>query len=782
MDITGPIRHPCPRSQRGAASVAMAFLILLILATALATALSMSWSAVRDAAMSEEQIAALYLAESGLERAQGILAPAVLNDTNTDQTCTNIGPVGATPFSFPAGSTTSSFRYTALTPSPSSCGSSGNPACTSCTIQVVGTARGASRTLNLKVGTTAASGGAAGCGGGGEAGSCPFLGNGVINPDWNPHIVQTIEVKTTPAILLSNMAFLRHPGGGGNVNATGCVAIAGPVSATCRTQWNDQSSSGTPAVGSRGAGAKILAAGSYTLTQNLDAHSLFAAVSVLFSPASGGTLDITGSYWNDEYSPGTTDNNSTPPSGQTNNGAACHPLASDSAACPAPPTSPPTLIPNSGSSQTSRSWCYGADTLVFGFSGRSSKDNNGALTSFRFGTAPESAQVLHGTVAYPTLPGFSSQLYSALRYIYNPDYLSNSNASSGEVRGAIGATVMGSIGADVSKASITSGTDVLTVSTMASPPGYIQVGDKISVTGCNASFGLVGKTIKSQTSGTPGGTGTYTLHSNASGSGNCPNKNVTFTSSKLTVTAVATLPGGGALESGATLTGTEMTDLTITYGIGSGAGTGTLGWYTLGTPDRFVLAATAITTKSTTLTVTSVTNGLLYNGDAIYLSGGSNPLATITSADGGTGTHSLTGAAQYLAPNTALKTTTVTLASAGTPTLGTGTMVAVRSGVGKFQDATTVSAVRSLTRFVVSKPPTTSLSGTAQVCGGICAFFNHDPNENDGKTDFIIAIPGTEQWAAGMTCLKGVDPNPKNIVGLKGKAAKTKAPWHESVF
>ena len=69
MSLSPLTRHAFPRPQRGAASVAIAFLILLVIGAALATALSMSGSAVRDAAMSEEQVEALFLAESGLERA-----------------------------------------------------------------------------------------------------------------------------------------------------------------------------------------------------------------------------------------------------------------------------------------------------------------------------------------------------------------------------------------------------------------------------------------------------------------------------------------------------------------------------------------------------------------------------------------------------------------------------------------------------------------------------------------------------------------------------------------
>jgi len=81
------------RMQHGAASVAIVVLILIIIGAALATALSMSGSVVRDAAMSEEQTEALFLAESGIERIAQRLSGSA---------CTSLGTEG--PFTLGSGS------------------------------------------------------------------------------------------------------------------------------------------------------------------------------------------------------------------------------------------------------------------------------------------------------------------------------------------------------------------------------------------------------------------------------------------------------------------------------------------------------------------------------------------------------------------------------------------------------------------------------------------------------------------------------------------------------
>ena len=80
------------RRESGAATIAVAFLILVIIGAALVTSLGVSGSLVRDASTSEEQVAALFIAESGLERAQQTLKAG--GTSFTDATCTGLAEIG----------------------------------------------------------------------------------------------------------------------------------------------------------------------------------------------------------------------------------------------------------------------------------------------------------------------------------------------------------------------------------------------------------------------------------------------------------------------------------------------------------------------------------------------------------------------------------------------------------------------------------------------------------------------------------------------------------------
>src|SRR5205809_6031450 len=77
-------------AQRGAVSVALAMLILFILAAAVTVGVSMSGSSAIDAASQEEQVAALFLAESGLERAQQVIGAAAAGGSWSNTTCSGL--------------------------------------------------------------------------------------------------------------------------------------------------------------------------------------------------------------------------------------------------------------------------------------------------------------------------------------------------------------------------------------------------------------------------------------------------------------------------------------------------------------------------------------------------------------------------------------------------------------------------------------------------------------------------------------------------------------------
>jgi hypothetical protein len=192
MNMPPVTRRSFPHAQRGAASVAIAILTLFILAAALATALSMSGSVVRDAAMSEEQVEALFLAESGIER-------AAYNYGLSGGICTPAGvSPGATTYTLGNGS------FTLV-----SAGTSGSY----CQIRVQGTVRGTTRTLD------------AGLAGGGTgiafgAASGPFTANS-SSLTWSHAVAGTNRILVVGVSIRNNA--------GQVVNANGVTYAGTPL-------------------------------------------------------------------------------------------------------------------------------------------------------------------------------------------------------------------------------------------------------------------------------------------------------------------------------------------------------------------------------------------------------------------------------------------------------------------------------------------------------------------------------------------------------------------------
>ena len=789
-------RHASRLRQQGIAGVLGVMFLIAAVIFVLSQTLGITGSGSMDSQRQMDSVGAFFLAESGLEQAQGILYSA--SDPAIPTVCTGITTTGS---NIAVGR--GKFTVSGVS---SGCALVGSVMkCSGCTLTSTGSipATGtvtSSRTVVRVISLQSPSGGAYGCGGGGAASvDCP---TGYPAADWYPYIVQNVNVQTAPAILMSNLAYPRHPQGKTNtVNAASLVTVLDSSGAQVyggATQWTDESahSSDSNVIGSRGASALVTTAGTYTLSQSLTADSLFAAVGARID---GSGLTIRGSYWNDINSSGSGTVSTVGSSGQTNNGAACNPSTSLCTAA----TPPPATIPSGGSQQTSNSWCYDADTLVFGFSGNSVNNATGVFSSFSFNGSPPSTLVTNGTATYPSTHTNKPQVFSTLSYITNPAYVSAGGASSGEVTGAIGATFNGYIEpittttvtvtatATNGSATLTSITDILN--------GPLQMGDVFSSSTCTSGndpkFAAYGGnpnvTVQSVTT-TP-----KTATVDRAAQKTCT-ANFTFTrgpaGNPLTVTSVT--PGSGLIEIGSTISGgtipsnTTVVAQTLPY-------TGGVGTYTLSNTSLTqgsLATPITMTTTSNTLTVSGVTNGNLYVGDTLSGVASGTTIASCVSASctfgynnggGGTGTYTLSGSPQNVAPGTAIKTQTITLLSEGaTPSVpGAQTFVAVRAATGgKFVAGTKVTGTpisnAPQVQFKVSSPPTTSLNGAVPVCGGICAFFNHDTSVNSGMTPFTVSISNTYEWAAGMTCLKGVS----SLTGLTGRSSTTTPTrWYESV-
>jgi len=131
-----------PSRQLGAASLVIIVLLVFILSAAVMAVMRISGSSVTDTATNESQTAALSLAESGLERAQGILSAAAKSGGNMNNACTNLANTSS---AMPRGS----FQYSAAT---------FNAVTGECTVTVRGIVAASSRTIRAVLNATTSSG------------------------------------------------------------------------------------------------------------------------------------------------------------------------------------------------------------------------------------------------------------------------------------------------------------------------------------------------------------------------------------------------------------------------------------------------------------------------------------------------------------------------------------------------------------------------------------------------------------------------------------------------
>jgi len=568
-------------------AVVMLFLIGTVV-FALSQMLNVSSGNVVDGQRQGDSTAAFFLAESGLDKGRAALA---LAGSQTNAVCTGV----ASSYALGRGNVTLVGVST-----PATCGGSGNPACTNCSLTAVGTVGVATRTLTYDIGLTSLNG--ASCDA--SVGNCT---NASAPPaTWKLNLRNTYA---TPAIALFSLATRRQ----GNNTGANCT------NAACKLEWNINSQNGINSVGSMGNAVPIPSGASYDIYQTLSGNYNVAEVGALF-PGSGSGPSLTGryssgnpvpggaAYWNDDQSGGTGGTiakaNST--SGFfTNDGTWTDPATDTCTTTPAP-----------GTHQACTSWCYGGDTLVFGFAGSSTSLADG-LTAVNFDTGGQNLALTQVT-KFPNagITGAPTNVYSEVWYARNPDYLSNATASSGGV-------VTGSIGA-IFTATLTNGTATMTVT---SPAGVLHVGDLVSCNGsgnCPAVLSSGTTSIQAQTSGTTGGAGTYTLSANCVNP-NCGTRSDKTSSSKLDVTAV----GSGYLSVGDAITGTGVTaGTTVSSIVGAGNVTGA---YVISTPQN--VASTTLTAAGNTIHVTGASvpaSGIPASGTLVSVRLGTGTFAAQT--------------------------------------------------------------------------------------------------------------------------------------------------------
>lgn len=689
--------------QTGAASIAIAMLMLFILVAAILAVMNISGSSAVDAAKNEEQIAALFLAESAVERAQATINGAAQGGGYVDTTCTDLTSAGAQTLG------RGSFQYTAAQSTPSPCGGT-NPACTSCAVTVKGTIGTSSRSIRTDLSTTNTEG-VESCG-------STFTLNMTTT-------VANAAAFTHLAYRAKDAVGMCGGGGGSNAHVGSCVNTGG----TClpATQGWDLSQTGTNNVSSMGVYAAVPVSGSYSITDTLWDNSdnptsrNYVQTGALFYPL-GSSVAFVGSYAADTGSnktTGTSSSSSTLPVGWTCN-------------------------PGSGTG-ANMSLAANADTLVYGFSSWPAAATN-QLNAITMGIQPL-RRILNMTGTQ------GDNLYSQIWYAYNPGYFSPTGATNG-------ANFTGATGAVVRVDAATNST-TLSVNSVSGGPrfGLLRVGDTLSGTGVSP-----GTTITAFGSGS-GGTGTYTISAPATVANNTQLTassmvlRVTAVSSGVLTasdTVSSGIPGTPTILPFSTpgTTGTGLTgeyilntqvapvDTTAMQSSGttitlSGATTtpavGTALAVSSGT-GQFDSATVTGSISGTTLTVSAVGSGALNVGDAIF---GQNVLAA----------------------------TRITALGTGTGGVGTYTVTPGQTAAsGAIVARAAVVAAPSANSYTVSRMPTTRLSGGAQLCGGVCTFLFGNTGSN---TTFTLSnITSGDDWASGFACLSGVDPGQIKVLGV----------------
>lgn len=316
---------------------------------------------------SQDNLAALYLAESGMERARGSLSLAAnANPASFQSVCNSLASAGT--FALGDGS----FHYLAPQQAASP---------TFCALRVEGVVRSARRVLQTGLSYAPSSGNVG-------------YGRTIVSGMSNPHSVGSVG--------LFNLAWRRHGSAGhnpsgGNASASSCGLPS------CAPQWNIESGSGSPSVGSLGTAIQLAPHAIGQITQNLSADRNYVGVGINLTGLTGPPL-IKGSFADDHSTTNTRNNTVT--TGDTSSGEAHH-------------------------------WCQAADTLVLGISGRGDNDVSAAFSAVVFNShgSPAQAIAMTRTAHAPNTDGSSANafgdVFSEIWTTHNPYVYAANAASSG---------------------------------------------------------------------------------------------------------------------------------------------------------------------------------------------------------------------------------------------------------------------------------------------------------------------------------------------------------------
>lgn len=278
-------QHRYDEQQGGFVSIVSVFFVIVFVLFILSQALTMLGNKSIDSIQYMDSVRALYIAESGAERAMGMVSLAVASDdSQMDATCSAIHQT-TTPIAFGGGS----FTYTPLTSPQAPAGS--------CDIRVMGRFNSASRSIQIRINLSS------------EIGTAGF------GHDIMMRLQNNLNV---PGVAVFNLAWRRHGSTGHSTDGGQAAASACPLP-TCYTKWSLSSSSGQPSVGSLGTAVAVNAQTGADIIQTLNKDRNFAEVGMIM-PGLVGAPVLKGSFYDDKRTANTANNTVT--KGDTSSGQA----------------------------------------------------------------------------------------------------------------------------------------------------------------------------------------------------------------------------------------------------------------------------------------------------------------------------------------------------------------------------------------------------------------------------------------------------------------------------
>lgn len=750
-----------PRRQSGIVTLwAVIFIIVGVMIT-LTQLYDIAGSRGTATGKQSDSTAALFVAESGLQRAIGSVMAAGIVSADMCTTAYLMTSGGTLQTSYPVGGGSFTLEAECLA-------SDADSNCEQCRITSTGSVGAAASrklqtTLTLNTGDEGAICNAA-------TEDCQNLNS--AEPDWSFTLANN---SGSTAIGIFNLAAKRQSSTSGAV----CPADYPGV---CNMLWNLDAQNGGGSIGNMGNAVSINSPDSFTTFQQLiGGNYSIAEAGVLFRGAgTAPSLIPSGSYhayWAQTQS-GNPDGDGLGTGGKSNTsvGGVINGSDSTAGACQANDTASLTSLYLNASPQTPNkqlntcnNWCYGGDTLVMGIALAPSA---GTLTALPYdeGATNYSAGTLNSRIWFNTAGGytpdgskgttiplkriitypiesnasadvkatFPTDVVSELWYVHNPQYLSYLNAGVGDVfSGAKFTGYAGQTGTALFRGNIrrSGGSYYLRITSTTTGSASVATG---------VDYKIAWKDGIPYNNGNP--TPTYsllrlttlpspllntevqvTINNNYLGLGNGETKEFSFGEPHNVLTVEGMWPSSPAIAAGDLLYDPTYNPDSFTaasYQIATiGAGN------TLSTPPRLI--------SSTTLLASGATNGTI-----------------LTSPNGG----------------------------GGVPTgdnLSTNILIAKKSGIGRLQSNTSIiTSGATATTFNIDKAPVFPLSD-AHVCGGTCAFFDHSAT---GARTTYFRIPYSAAtngyWAAGFICLSGANQLP---LVVKSRTEILRKTWTEVV-